>query len=208
MSEQTLSSGRAQQTSRLAVLGVLAVVGALAIATIVLIAMPRLSNTTASNGQDMSDLNRGLIGSGFGSTSPAQTASGQGPVADIAVGLVARAFSFTSADFDKQVAAAEATMTVSMKQKYTQTLKQEQTQQAIALGLTVTTSLMHLNNDPKQVGFVGVRSLTATKGEFVMYMQRQTTTAGSNQAQATAFLLDVTVVKIGNTWVLSDVGTI
>lgn len=189
-------------------LGVLSAVAVLAIATIVLISVSRLSNTTASNGQDMSDLNRGLIGAGFGNTSAAQTAKGQGPVADIAVNLVSQAFSFSPGDFDKQVAAAEALMGASMKQQYVTTIKDQQLQAAINDGIIVTTSLLHLNNDPKQVGLIGVESVTSTHGRFLMYMQRQATTKGSTQAQATVFLLDVTVDRIGNTWILSDVKTI
>lgn len=199
---------RASVVAQGVVLGILVLVGALALTAIVLVAHARLSTTTATDGQDMSLLNRGLIGSGFGSTSPTQTALGQGPVADIAAALVAKSFSFTPDKFDQQVAAAKQLMTAGMQQQYTQQLATQQTQKAVRLGLTVKTTLVHLNNDPSKIAFIGVTSLTATSGEFLIYMQRAVTRTGSSQEQVTQFVLDVTVARIGNSWMLSSVQTI
>lgn len=207
MSDELSPEETAEQgglSSQAAVLAVLVLVGVLALTAIVFVARDRLNSTIASDGQDTSTATLGLTPQGFvGSSRATVTAN---PVALIAANLMAKSISFTPQDFDKQVAAAKQLMSVSMQQRYDVQLKQQNTRAlVVGGGMTVTTSLVHYKGLASGYAYLGVVSLTQTSGEFLMLMQRATTTASSKQAQVTPFMLDVTVAKIGNTWILSDV---
>lgn len=195
---------RGSLTSQAAALAVLLVVGILALTAIVFVARDRLDSTIASDGQDTSAATLGLTQQGFVESTrrpPAAT-----PVALIAANLMAKSFSFTPRDFDKQVAAAKQVMNVAMQQRYAAQLEQQNTRAlVVGRGVTVTTTLVHYKGLASGFAYLGVVSLTQTSGEFLMLFQRATTAAGSKQAQVAPFMLDVTVAKIGNTWVLSDV---
>ncbi|MGN6162863.1 MAG: hypothetical protein ACTHOG_14325 [Marmoricola sp.] len=186
-----------------AILTILVVVGALALTAIVFVARDRLRTTVASDGQDTAGSSLGLTPHGFVHPSSATTTAE--PVAEIAATLMTRAFSFTPSGFDAEVAAAKKSMNASMQQRYSLQLQQQNTRALVTGGMSVTTSVVHYKGDPKAYAYLGVVSLTQTSGEFLMLFQRSTTIRGSKQAQVSPFMLDVTVVKIGSTWVLSDV---
>jgi cytoskeletal protein RodZ len=191
-------------SSQIAVWAVLALVGVLALTAIIFIARDRLDSTIASDGQDTSAVTLGLTQQGF--TESTHSTGGATPVALIAANLMSKAFSFTPQGFDKQVAAAKQMMNVAMQQRYAVQLKQQNTRaRVVGGGMTVTTSLVHYKSLASGYPYLGVVSLTPTSGEFLMLFQRATTAAGSKQTQVTPFMLDVTVAKIGNTWILSDV---
>lgn len=185
--------------SQIAILGIIVLVGALALTAVILIARDRLQTTVASDGQDMSGASLGLTAEGF------RGASMNGPVAEIAASLAMKAATFTPKGFDAEVAAAKKLMSVSEQRQYAQLIAQQNIRALVTGGMTITTSLVHLGGDPKKYAYLGVVSLTQTSGEFVMVLQRTTTLAGSRHAEVTPLLVDVTVAKIGNTWVLSDV---
>lgn len=202
MSAEETTEPQAGRTSQLAILAILALVGLLALTAIIFIARDRLNSTIAGDGQDTSTATLGLSPQGFLAPS---TATGK-PVALVAADLMAKSFSFSPQGFDQQVAAAKKVMSVAMQQRYDVELKQQNTRAMVVGGrMTVTTSLVHYKGLASGYPYLGVVSLTQTSGEFVMLFQRATTAAGSKQTQVTPFMLDVTVAKIGNTWILSDV---
>jgi len=206
MSEDMVAPESVKQrpaVSQWAVLAILVVVGALALTAVIFVINNRLNTTVASDGQDTATVNLGLTQQGFlGSATPSRPTT---PVAEIAADLMEKAFSFTPSGFDAQVAAAKKSMNASMQQRYSLQLTQQNTRALVTGGMVVTTSLAHYKGDPKNYAYLGVVSLTPTSGEFLMLFQRATTTPGSKQAQVSPFMLDVTVAKIGSTWVLSDV---
>ncbi|GAC1530573.1 MAG: hypothetical protein NVS3B1_23040 [Marmoricola sp.] len=190
--------------SQVAVLAVLVLVGVLALTAIIFIARDRLESTIASDGQDTSAATLGLTQQGF--VEAPHTTGSATPIALIAANLMSKSFSFTPLGFDKQVAAAKQVMNVAMQQRYAVQLKQQNTRAlVVGGGMTVTTSLVHYKSLASGYPYLGVVSLTPTSGEFLMLFQRATTAAGSKQTQVTPFMLDVTVAKIGSTWILSDV---
>lgn len=195
---------RGAAVSQIAILAIMIVVGLLAAVAAVFVVHHRLTTEIASDGQDTSASNLGLSAQGFLGT-PAQGTQKSTPVAQIAATLMAKAFSFTPQGFDAQVAAAKKSMNASMQQRYSLQLQHQNTRALVTSGMTVTTSLVHYKGVAKNYAYLGVVSLTETEGEFLMLFQRSTTRSGSRQAQVTPFMLDVTVTKIGNTWVLSDV---
>jgi hypothetical protein len=200
--EETLQAPRSAARSPIAVLALIVVVGLLALAAVVFVVRDRLDTAIASDGQDTAPASLGLTAQGFAGSGTNAT---EGPVAEIAAGLMARAFSFTPRGFDAEVAAAKKSMNASMQQRYALQLKQQNTRALVTGGMSVTTSLVHYKGDPKGYAYLGVVSLTPTSGEFLILFQRSTTTRASKQAQVSPFMLDVTVVRIGSTWVLSDV---
>lgn len=187
--------------SQLSILAILVVVGALALTTVILIARDRLQSTTSSEGQDTSARALGLTAQGFSGASGRAAA----PVAEIAAQLAIQSSTFTPGHFDEQVAAAKKRMSVSEQGQYAQLLSKENIRALVTGGVRITTSLVHFGGDPKKYAYLGVVSLTATSGEFVMVLQQTATLAGSKRAQVTPLMVDVTLGKIGNTWVLSDV---
>ena len=196
-------SGKANAASQLSILGILVVVGVLAAVAVVLIAQDRLRSTTSSSGQDLSSQALGLTATGF--RGPVASTHATGPVAEIAVDLATKSSTFTPAHFDAEVAAAKKLMSVPEQAQYTHLLASENIRALVTGGMTITTSLVHYRGNPKDYAYLGVVSLTQTSGEFVMVLQQTATLAGSKRKQVTPLLVDVTVAKIGDTWVLSDV---
>lgn len=194
---------RAATTGQLTLLAIIVVIGALALTAVIFVVHDRLQSTIASNSADTSATTLGLTPDGYlraGAPTPSTP-----PVAEVAADLLAKAFTFTPKGFDTQVAAAKKSMTVAMQQQYAQQLSQQSTRALVTGGLSMTTTLVHYKGSAKNYAYLGVVSLTETSGEFLMLFQRSTTTAGSRQAQVTPFMLDVTVAKLGNTWMLSAV---
>jgi hypothetical protein len=206
MSDEALTEStprRAASAGRLTLLAIIVVIGALTLTAVIFVVRDRLHSTIASNSADTSSATLGLTADGY-----LRAGAPQGkttPVAEIAADLLAKAFTFTPKDFDAQVAAAKKSMTVTMQQQYAQQLSQQSTRALVTGGLSMTTTLVHYKGDAKNYAYLGVVSLTETSGEFLMLFQRSTTTSGSRQAQVTPFMLDVTVGRIGNTWMLSAV---
>jgi hypothetical protein len=165
------------------------------------VARDRLDSAIATDGQDMSQPTLGLTDQGFVGVTPANPEA----VAQIAATLMTKAFSFTPKGFDAEVAAAKKSMNASMQQRYATQLQQQNTRALVTSGMRVTTSLVHYKGDVAKYAYLGVVSLSKTSGEFLMLFQRATTAAGSRREQVAPFMLDVTVAKIGNTWILSDV---
>ena len=204
MSDEQITEPQGSRASQIAVLAILLLVGALALTAIIFIAHDRLDSPIASDGQDASAATLGLTAQGFATPSAKTRASL--PVALIAADLMAKSFSFTPQAFDQQVAAAKKVMSVAMQQRYAVQLKQQNTRALVVGGkMTVATSLVRYKGLAAGYPYIGVVSLTQTSGEFLMLFQRATTAVGSKQAQVSPFMLDVTVAKIGNTWILSDV---
>lgn len=192
---------RPKMLPQLSILGILVVVGALALTTVILIARNRLQSTTSSDGQDTSSRTLGLTAAGF----TGRGGRGSEAVAEIAAELATRSSTFTPGHFDEQVAAAKQRMSVAQQGQYAQLLAREHIRALVTGGMSIRTSLVHFGGDPKKYAFLGVVSLTATSGEFVMVLQQTATIAGSKRTQVTPLMVDVTLAKIGNTWVLSDI---
>lgn len=194
-----------RRASRLLVLGLLVLVAVLATVTIVLIGHSRLQTTVASNGQDTTAPSLGLTPQGFNGES---SKSGATAVADIAANLATSALSFTPQTFDSNVAAAKRTMTIGMQGSYERLLTAHGTRRVVVGdGVTITTSVVHESNDPKKQAYLGVVSLTPTQGEFLMMVQGIATIVGSSHEQVTPFMLDVTVQRIGTTWLIDGIKT-
>ncbi|MGN6722855.1 MAG: hypothetical protein ACTHJM_09595 [Marmoricola sp.] len=201
MSDDVSKPRQPNSISQLSILGILVLVGALALTAVILIAHDRLQSTTSSEGQDTSARALGLTAQGF---KGASDRSGS-PIAEIAAQLAIQSSTFTPGQFDEQVAAAKKRMSVAEQGQYAQLLAKENIRALVKSGVKITTSLVHFGGDPKKYAYLGVVSLTETSGEFVMVLQQTATIAGSKRTQVTPLLVDVTLGKIGNTWVLSDV---
>lgn len=202
MSEDEAKTRQPNAISQVAIIGIIVLVGVLALTAVVLVARDRLHTTVATDGQDMSTVSLGLTAQGFSGTN---TGADRSSVAEIAAGLATKVATFTPAGFDAEVAAAKKLMSVGEQHQYEQLLAQQNIRRLVTGGMTISTSLVHYGGDPKKYAYLGVVSLTQTSGEFVMVLQRTTTLAGSKRAQITPLMVDVTVARIGNTWVLSDV---
>ncbi|HWU31277.1 MAG TPA: hypothetical protein VN108_00310 [Marmoricola sp.] len=202
MTESVESSPK--RAPRLLVLGLLVLVGLLATITIVLIEHARLQTAVASNGQDTSTSSLGLTSQGFDTP----TAGTSNAVADIAARLATNALSFAPQSFDAKVAEAKSHMTIAMQASYQRLLTAHNTRKVVVIGgVTIKTTVVHDSNDPKKQAYLGVVSLTPTQGEFLMMVQGVATVTGSTREAVTPLMLDVTVQRIGNAWLLEDIKT-